>query len=148
MTEPLIWVHGDCLDPHSPARRTYPTAPAVFVFDDELLAQYNLSFKRLLFLYECLLEIPNLQIRKGNVVEELAQAALEHDTTRLVTVYTVAPRFQELLNRLRREKKLGVEVLDVAPFIEMDEEEEASLDLRRFSRYWQVMRDRALKGGS
>ncbi len=63
--QPLIWVHGDCLNPHNPALAAYPDAPAVFVFDEELLEQYQVSFKRLVFIYECLLEIPNLQIRKG-----------------------------------------------------------------------------------
>ncbi len=130
--------------PQNPARRQYPNAPAVFVFDDELLALYNISLKRILFIYECLLEIPGLEIRKGDVIEELTEATREYGTTRLVTVESVAPRFKELVQRLRHEKKFSVEVLETPAFIEMDEEETANLDLKRFSRYWQAVRARAL----
>jgi hypothetical protein len=138
MAKPLIWVHGDFLSPNAPTFEQYPDARAVFVFDDELLVFYDISLKRLLFLYESLLELPNLEIRRGDVAEELAAAVQEHGADGIVTVYTVAPRFRDILGKLRKEKKLGVEVLDPEPFADLDEETSAKLDLRRFSRYWQV----------
>ena len=141
--QPLIWLHGDCLNPHNPALATYPDAPVVFVFDDELLEQYQISFKRLVFIYECLLEIPNLQIRKGAVVEELALAAITLGCDGIVTVDSVAPRFYQLCRQLRREKKVAVEVMELEPFVQFANDEE--LDLKRFSRYWQAVSRQAMR---
>ncbi len=140
----LVWVHGDRLDPAGEALQAYPDAPAVFVFDQELLAQYRLSFKRVVFLYECLLEIEDIQIRKGDVADELALVAAELNCSRIVTVNTVAPRFAEICQKLRQEKKLPVEIIEPEPFIELDKDEAEELDLKRFSRYWQAVSGRAL----
>ena len=35
---PLVWVHGEALGPANPALRAHPDAPAVFVWDGELIA--------------------------------------------------------------------------------------------------------------
>jgi len=141
----LVWVHGDVLDPRGPALAEYPDAPAVFVFDMALLAEYKLSFKRLVFLYECRLEIEGLQIRKGDVAEELAKAAAELGCSRIATVDTVAPRFAQICQELRRSRKLPVEILEPIPFVELDKDEDDELDLKRFSRYWQAVSGRAMK---
>jgi len=53
MSRPLVWLHGDSLSPADPALRANPGAPAVFVFDEDLLARVGLTFKRLFFMYEC-----------------------------------------------------------------------------------------------
>ena len=144
MNEVLIWIHGDCLNPHSPALQAHPDAPRVFVFDDELLAQYSLSLKRITFLYECLLEIPRVEIRKGEVAAELAAAAREHGCSRIVTTTSVAPRFAQLCATLQREHNLLVEVLSLEPFVELSQAEQTQLDLKRFSRYWNPIKAKAL----
>jgi hypothetical protein len=144
MNDVLLWIHGDCLNPHSPALQAHPAAPRVFVFDDELLAQYRLSLKRIAFMYECLLEIPRIEIRKGEVVGELAEAAREHGCKRLVTVESVAPRFAQLRAKLQREHNLPVEVLPFESFFELSPTEQARLDLKRFSRYWNPIKAKAL----
>ncbi len=135
----LVWLHGDNLDPHNPALEAYPGAPVVFVFDNELLENYQLSVKRLVFLYECLLEIPNIQICKGDVTEQLSLLAAQLGCSRLATVESIAPRFNQICLRLRRERKLPVELFEITPFVELDPEVEEKLDLRRFSRYWQTV---------
>ena len=38
MLKPIIWIHGEALGPANPALLAHPEAPAVFVFDSELLA--------------------------------------------------------------------------------------------------------------
>ncbi|MFN0120466.1 MAG: hypothetical protein ACKV2V_08190 [Blastocatellia bacterium] len=144
MNDVLIWIHGDCLNPHSPALQAYPAAPRVFVFDEELLGHYRLSLKRIVFMYECLVEIPRVEIRKGEVVAELVEAAREHDCTRLVTVESIAPRFAQLRARLQDEHNLSVEVLPPEPFVELSQTEQARLDLKRFSRYWVPIKAKAL----
>lgn len=128
---PILWIHGDCLRPDNPALAAYPGAPAVFVFDDALIERYRISLKRIVFLYECLLELP-VAIRRGDVVSEILAFAREHGATRVVTTDSPSPRFMELCQHLRRD--VALEVLSEQPFLDYD----GDLDLKRFSRYWRV----------
>ena len=144
MENVLVWIHGDCLNPLSPALQTYAAAPRVFVFDQALIAQYRLSLKRIVFLYECLLEIPRIEIRQGDVAAELAAAARAHHCRRIVTAESVAPRFDQIRMALEREYHLSVEVIALEPFVELAPDVAAQLELKRFSRYWQSVKSRAL----
>ena len=127
----IVWIHGDCLSPQNPALQHAKDAPALFVWDEELLAQWQISLKRIVFMYECLLELP-VTIRRGNVVEELRAFADEHHASRIVTSESVSPRFRVLRQQLARTHE--VEVLPVEPFVRYSGE----FDLRRFARYWKV----------
>lgn len=138
-SQPLIWVHGDCLRPTNPALIAFPAAPRVFVFDIALLSEYHLTFKRLVFLYECVLEIPQIQIYKGDVVAELARLAAQNATDRIVTTVSPSPRHARQVAALRKAHHLNVEVLAEPPFVSIEgpgRDEDADLDLKRFSRYW------------
>ncbi len=77
MLNPVLWIHGEALGPTNPALVAYPGAPAVFVFDRQLIAQAGLSLKRLGFIYECLLELP-VTLRHGDVAEEVLAFARRH----------------------------------------------------------------------
>ncbi len=140
MTSPLIWLHEDCLNPHSPALQAYPKAPRVFVFAEDPRA----SLKRIVFQYECLLEIPGVEIRRGEVVTELVQAAREHNCQRLVTMSSVAPQWAAICAILRDDQQLSVEVFAPEPFVDNAAGEAERFDLRRFSRYWHPIKARAL----
>ncbi|MDX2137500.1 MAG: hypothetical protein SF123_05350 [Chloroflexota bacterium] len=131
MQRPIVWVHGDCLRPTNPSLEAYPAAPALFVFDDALLEAYQISLKRIVFMYECLLELP-VTIRRGDMATELLAFAEMHNATRIITTDSPSPHFAAVCKALR--KTLPVEVLDEPPFLDYDGE----LDLGRFSRYWRV----------
>ena len=131
MSKPIVWVHGDCLSPHSPALQEYPDAPAIWVWDDALIEEWQLSLKRLTFIYECLLELP-VVIRRGDVAQEVLAFAKEYDANKVITVDSPSPRFDTICNQI--EPSLPVEVLQVEPFFEYD----GYIDLKRFSRYWKV----------
>ena len=131
MNQPIVWVHGDCLSPQNPALQEYPDAPAIWVWDDALIEEWQLSLKRLTFIYECLLELP-VVIRRGDVAQEVLAFAKEHDANKVVTVDSPSPRFDNICNEI--EPSLPVEVLQVEPFFEYD----GYIDLKRFSRYWKV----------
>ena len=131
MTKPIVWVHGDCLSPQNPALQEYPDAPAIWVWDDALIEEWQLSLKRLTFIYECLLELP-VVIRRGDVAQEVLAFAKEHNANKVVTVDSPSPRFDVICNEI--EPSLPVEVLPVKPFFEYD----GYIDLKRFSRYWKV----------
>lgn len=138
----LLWLHEECLNPFSPALQAYPDAPRVFVFDDE--ASLQSSLKRLVFQYECLLEIPHIEIRKGRTVAQLTLAAQEHHCSHIITTAAVAPNFPSLCTQLQREAKLTLTVLAPEPFVELSATTAKQFDLKRFSRYWQVIKRQAL----
>ena len=128
----VVWVHGDCLSPYGPALSTYPGVPSIWVWDEELLAQWRISLKRIVFIYECLLELP-VAIRRGDVAKEVANFAGEHNATTIATTDSPSPRFAKICQELRL-AGFKVKVYPVEPFIEYD----GDFDLKRFSRYWRV----------
>jgi hypothetical protein len=131
MSKQIIWIHGDCLSPKNPAIEKYPNTPAIWVWDDALLAEWLLSLKRITFIYECLLELP-VVIRRGDVATEVLAFAKEHNATEVVTVDSPSPRFETICDRIK--KSLELEVFEVEPFFDYD----GFIDLKRFSRYWKV----------
>jgi hypothetical protein len=135
----IVWVHGDCLSPSNPALQTYPGAAAVFVWDEALLAEWRISLKRIVFIYECLLELP-VTIWRGDVAEEIGRFAARHYADTVATTRSPSPRFADICNRLLAQG-LAVEQFDVEPFLAYS----GRLDLTRFSRYWRVARRYILK---
>jgi hypothetical protein len=131
MAQPIVWVHGDCLSPYNPALQAYPDAPAIWVWDEALIEEWQLSLKRIAFIYECLLELP-VVIRRGDVAQELLTFAKEHDANLIVTVESPSPRFNHICDQIKDDLKLAV--LGIEPFFEYD----GYIDLKRFSRYWKV----------
>jgi hypothetical protein len=131
MTKPIVWVHGDSLSPQNPALQEYPQTPAIWVWDEVLIAEWELSLKRLTFIYECLLELP-VSIRRGNVVQELLTFAQEYNADVVVTAASPSPRFNHICDQI--EKSLPLEIWEPEPFFEYD----GYIDLKRFSRYWKV----------
>jgi hypothetical protein len=131
MTKPIIWIHGDCLSPKNPMLEEYPNTPAIWIWDDALLEEWQISLKRITFIYECLLELP-VVIRRGNVAKEVIAFAKEHNSTQVVTVDSPSPRFHKICDEIERYLKL--EVFEVEPFFDYD----GFIDLKRFSRYWKV----------
>ncbi|WP_337884950.1 hypothetical protein [Fischerella thermalis] len=131
MNKPVIWVHGDCLSPHNPALQEYPEAPAIWVWDDALIEEWQLSLKRIAFIYECLLELP-VMIRRGDVAEEILAFAKENHATKVATVESPSPRFESICQQI--ERSIDLEVFELEPFFDYD----GYIDLKRFSRYWKV----------
>lgn len=134
MSDLIVWVHGDCLSPTNPALLAHPGSPALFVFDEALIASWRLSLKRIVFMYECLLEMP-VTIRKGDVIEQLTLFAEAHKARRIVTTSSPSPRFEAICAALRQ--NFEVEIVEVEPFLDYS----GKLDLARFSRYWQTAKD-------
>ncbi len=131
MSKPIIWIHGDCLSPKNPALEEYPDTPAIWVWDDALLEKWQISLKRITFIYECLLELP-VTIRRGDVATEVFAFAEEHNATQVITTNSPSFRFEKICDRI--EESLELEVLEVEPFFDYD----GFIDLKRFSRYWKV----------
>ena len=140
MNKPIVWVHGDCLGPYNPVLQKYPDAPAIWVWDEALIEEWQLSLKRIAFIYECLLELP-VVIRRGDVAQEILAFAQEHDANLVITANSPSPRFDDICNQM--EGSIAVEVLEVEPFFEYD----GYIDLKRFSRYWKVAQNYIFESG-
>ncbi|HLO88451.1 MAG TPA: hypothetical protein VK203_26070 [Nostocaceae cyanobacterium] len=41
MSKAIVWVHGDCLSPQNPALLEYPKSPAIWVWDDALIEEWQ-----------------------------------------------------------------------------------------------------------
>lgn len=138
----VIWVHGDNLNPHNPAFQDATNAPAIFVWDDALLKEWHISLKRVLFIYECLLELP-VTIRRGDVASEVAQFAQEHGAGRIITAESPSPRFRAICQNIAGRMPSGsrLEVLKSEPFVDYD----GHIDLKRFSRYWKKVKKYAMR---
>ena len=74
-----VWLTAESLGDADPALDAHPDLPAVFVFDEPLLARLRLSGKRLVFLTETLADLAerrDVELRRGRVPEELAGRAV------------------------------------------------------------------------
>lgn len=111
--------------------QAYPGAPAIWIWDEALLEQWQLSLKRIVFIYECLLDLP-VVIRRGDVVAEVSTFATEQQADGVITTESPSPRFGDICRTL--EQAMPVVVLPVKPFVA----HEGYIDLKRFSRYWRV----------
>ena len=131
LLKPVVWVHGDCLDPGGPALAAHPHAPALWVWDDALLDHWNIGLKRIVFITECLLELP-VAIRRGMVPREVIAFAREHGADHVVTTESPSPRFRAIVAAI--EPTLPVVVMPVPPFLPYA----GPLDLSRFGAYWDV----------
>ncbi|AZB72146.1 hypothetical protein [Synechococcus elongatus] len=131
MSQPIVWIHGDDLSPQNPALLRYPQAPALWVWDDQLLQEWQISLKRIVFIYECLLELP-VTIRRGDPVQELQRFAQTHGADRLATTDSPSPRFNQIADAI--EADLDLEICDGPEFAAI----EGYVDLKRFSRYWKT----------
>lgn len=124
--------------PNGPALAAHPGAPAIWVWDDALLAAWHISLKRILFMYECLLELP-VSIRRGRMVAELLAFAQEQGATQVATAASPSPRFAAICRELEQ-AGLTVLVYEEEPFVAYN----GRFDLQRFSRYWRVAQKYAL----
>ncbi|MGB7337637.1 MAG: hypothetical protein WBC91_02010 [Phototrophicaceae bacterium] len=139
MANAITWIHADNLNPNQPALDN--DNPAIFVWDDTLLSEWEISFKRIVFIYECLLELPVI-IRRGNVASEVAQFATEHHATQILTPYSPSPRHRIIIEQITTHNlQLTVDIVHDAPFINYDKQ----VDLKRFSRYWRKVEKYAMQ---
>jgi deoxyribodipyrimidine photo-lyase len=128
---PVIWVHGDMLSPQHPAFKLHPAAPAIWVWDDDLLQAWKISLKRIVFMYECLLELP-VTIQRGKVADKVVAFGQQQQADGIITGASPAPRFEHIRQQLA--SGTAIQVVNPEPFIRYH----GNLELKRFSRYWRT----------
>ena len=129
--KPLLWHHTDSLNPASSLSTTHQDAPAVFVWDTAWLIPRRISMKRVLFLAECLLEMPgSIDLRAGDPAEELLAAARAAGADYILAQRTPDPRLNAAATQLQA--NLPVVWVNPPAFVQPSR----GFDLKRFSRYW------------
>jgi deoxyribodipyrimidine photo-lyase len=91
-----VWLTAESLGDDDPALAAHPDTPAVFVFDEPLLARLRLSAKRLVFLTESLTELAEhrpVELHRGDPGSVL-------DGRRLAATFAPVPGFQRITARL------------------------------------------------
>lgn len=134
----LIWAHDDMLGPHQPPFRAAPEAPCVVVLDPAVIAARLYGLKRLVFVTECALALPNVRLRKGETVAQVLAAADELGCARVATVTTPCPQLSGFMDALAG--RIELERMAPDPFVVPRRE----LDLKRFMRFWKKVEDVAL----
>jgi len=112
-----VWLTAESLGDTDPALAAHPDLPAVFVFDEALLARLRLSGKRLVFMAEALAEL-GAEVRLGDPVVELRGRPL-------ATTWTYVPGWK------RRAPRLDVVALHPWPWLRRP----GSGSLRSFSAW-------------
>lgn len=139
LAKPLVWVTLDSLSPRSPAVSAWPDAPRVFVVDRSWLADERPSLKRLVFIWECLADLRGLEIVVGEPAAILADRAAARGCDGIAVADTPCPRVRRAATRVAA--SLPVRVEDWPRFCDP----QGLRDLARFSRYWQAVKDSALR---
>lgn len=135
---PLVWLTLDSLGAASPAAAVHAAAPRVFVVDAAWLAEERPTLKRLAFIFECLADVPEVEVHLGNPVEVLAARARKHDCDHVALAETPCPRVRRAAETLF--PGLPVTVAGWPQFCDRSRVK----DLSRFSRYWSQVSGSAL----
>ena len=136
----LLWVHTDSLNPDSAMLTAHPDSPAVFVWDTDWLTNSGITLKRIVFLAECLQEMPGtIEFRWGEPATELMAAANACGAKYVVAQRTPDPRLRAAAAAVQQQ--FPVVWYDPPAFVE----ETRGFDLKRFSRYWQRAKTSAMQ---
>lgn len=136
---PLVWLTIDSAAATSPAASAFPDAPRLFVVDDHWLATERPALKRLVFLFECLADVPGLEVVAGDPGVLLPRHAAAHGCDGVVLAETTCSRIRNVAETVRA--SLPVASLPWPRFCDRSR----VTDLARFSRYWQKAGGSALR---
>jgi len=147
---PLVWLTLDAVSATSPAAAAFPDAPRLFVVDPEWLAAERPSLNRLVFLCECLADVPGVEIWLGDPCAVVPARGAAHGCDGVVVAETPCPRVRDAAAMIRQARppqaRVDVAALPVAvmPWPRFCDASRVT-DLGRFSRYWSQVSRSALE---
>jgi len=139
LARPLVWLTLDSASPTSPAAARHPDAPRVFVLDPAWLAEERPAVKRLVFLLECLADVPRVELLLGDPPPLLRRRAGDLGCDGIAVAETPCPR-----TRRHAAELAGVVPLARVPWPRFCDPSRVR-DLGRFSRWWGAVATSALK---
>jgi len=146
---PLVWLTLDSLAAVSPAVAAHPEAPRVFPIDPDWIATERPTLNRLLFLFECLADVPRVEVILGDPRQVMSERARTHGCDCLVRAETPCPRIRRITAAIESASagaagdgaSLPVVTVPWPRFCDRSRVR----DLGRFSRYWQQVSHSAMK---
>jgi len=136
---PLVWLTLDSAAETSPAASLYPASPRLFVIDPAWLDAERPSLKRIVFLIECLAEVPGVELLLGDPRIAVATRAADLGCDAVAVAETSCPRARAAAAAISA--TLPVATLPWPPFCDRSKVR----DLGRFSRYWEKVSASALR---
>ena len=133
----VVWLHEDALRPYSYAH-TASSPNTVCIFDTDYMRACHYSFKRCVFIYECMLTC-NAEIYHGNTLTVLSSLIHEYKWKKLITLPTHNPFFHEIISRISDDIEVIIDERDTFC---------GGLDTpipQRFMKYWWKVRKKVLK---
>jgi len=137
--QPLVWLTLDSAAPTGPAPLAHPEAPRIFVVDPAWLAAERPALKRLVFLWECLADVPDLEIHLGDPRQVLMERAAALGCDGIALAETPCPLVRRAAEALAGE--IAVEVRPWPAFCDASR----VTKLGRFSHYWEKVRLSAIR---
>ena len=137
--KPLVWITLDSLSPRSPAAAAWPSAPRLFIVDRAWLAAERPALKRLVFIWECLADLPEVEIHVGDPCQLVPARAAALGCDGIVVADTPCPRVRQAATAIGETLPVRVE-----PWPRFCDDSKVR-DLGRFSRYWNKVKPSALR---
>ncbi len=134
----LVWLHGGSLSPTDPALLANPNASVIFVFDKPFLESTRISFGRLQFIFESVLEC--LEGREQRVCvgvqsKEIVQFARSRNLSEIHVTFVASPELDRTIDAL---EEAGFKVV----LHHLERLTSYSGRVKRFSAFWkQVERE-------
>jgi len=141
---PLVWLSLDSVCGTSPAAAAHPDAPRVFALDPDWLAAERPAVGRLVFLFDCLAEVPGVVVLLGDPRQTLPRHAASLGCDGLALAETPCPRTRsaaEDIHAAAADGRLPVTTVAWPRFCDRSRVG----DLGRFSRYWQQVGQSAMR---
>jgi deoxyribodipyrimidine photo-lyase len=136
---PLVWLTLDSASATSPAAAVHPAAPAVAVIDPAWLARERPALKRLVFFWECLADMPGVEIHLGDPAAVLPARAAALGCDGIAVADTPCPLVRRAAAAVAQ--ALPVTVCSWPLFCD----QRRVTDLGRFSRFWQKVSRSAMQ---
>lgn len=126
MSKPIVWMHDQAITFSSEFyQRQDSDTRLIYIWDDAYLKSQGYTLKRLVFIYESLIETP-VQILKGNTLEVLKDL----QPNKVLTFNTPDTRIKALIDKVSKE--LNLELIDQKSFVDLPNKEIG----KRFFKYW------------
>ena len=138
-TRPLVWLTLDSASPRSPAAAAHPGRPCLSVIDPAWLLRERPTLKRLVFLFECLADVPGVEVIVGDPRIVIPERAAAYGCDGVSLADTPCPLVRAAAAEIA--VQLPVEVRAWPTFCDHSR----VTDLGRFSRYWQQVKRSALQ---
>ena len=135
----LVWLHEDALRADHPViLQAGEDCEVVYIWDEDYFKTMDYGFKRLVFIYETLCELP-VTIYKGKTAQVLTELIDEKQAEKLFIPATPNPALQKKIEAIS--DKVAIKLIEDVPFVSLSK----APGLGRFFRYWNKARKMAMQ---